>query len=320
MRYLFSNSARPIFRAAIILTLLFTVLDSSLAEDRGGYAGTFLRLGLGARAKGMGGAFVGNPNDGYSSYYNPAGLGRITQREILLSYRNLSLDRTFHFVGYAAPLPPTAGIAVGWISAGVDNIDGRDFSGNHTEMYSDNQNGILFAFGLRLPADLSVGVGGTYLRETLVGITATGFGINLGLQYTPLEELSFGIAARDLGAHYSWNSESLYEHGSSTTDDFPAVFTFGSSYTVRKYKTSILMDIFKNSKSQAGIRFGIENRLLDNIDIRAGIDDGDFTAGAGIRFPMMKSEGILNYAFGTSDIDPGAVHILSFSILLNKRN
>jgi hypothetical protein len=47
---------------------------------RGGYAGSFLRIGLGARAMAMGGGSAAILNDAYSAYYNPAGLGYLNKR------------------------------------------------------------------------------------------------------------------------------------------------------------------------------------------------------------------------------------------------
>jgi len=298
-----------------ILAVLATgCVERSGAEDRGGYAGVFLRLGLGARAKAMGGTSVGYPVDGYSAYYNPAGLGSLRSREALLSYRSLSLDREFQFAGFAAPMPPMAGMALGWIHAGTNDIDGRDFTGRHTQMYSDSQNGFMFGFGLKLSERCNIGVGGTYLRETLVDITATGFGVNLGVLFKPADYLSLGFAARDLGAHYSWNSESLYERGSTTTDNFPAVFTGGACLKISRFDLAVLLDIVKNSKSKTGIRLGAEKSVKDVIDLRAGFDDGDLTAGLGVRFPLLSGMGRFDYALAASDVDPETVHIFSLSI------
>ncbi|MFC1729290.1 hypothetical protein ACFL6I_03040 [candidate division KSB1 bacterium] len=311
----FALNRKRILFTTICTALLFLSAGLLKADDRGGYAGAFLRFGLGARAKALGGAFVGYPVDGYSGYYNPAGLTSLQHREVLFSYRDLSLDRTFHYIGFAAPLPPMAGLALGWIHAGVDKIDGRDFTGNHTEWFSDSQNGVLFGFGLRPAANFSVGIGGTYLRESLYTITATGFGLNLGVLYRPLPYLSLGLAVRDLGASYSWNTESLYELGSSTTDRFPTVVTGGTGLELKRYNSILLLDVFKNSKSEPGVRFGIENGTLEIITLRAGMDDGDFTAGAGIEFHALEYGGFINYAFGKTENDTDPAHIFSLRIL-----
>lgn len=307
---------RHYFGYAVLPVVLLLILSAAAeGQGRGGYAGVFLRLGLGARAKAMGGAYVGKPVDGYSGYYNPAGLANLEKREAAFSYRSLSLDRSFQYAGYSAPLPPMAGISLGWIHAGVDDIDGRDRSGQHTRMYSDGQNGFLFGFGLKLPKNVSIGIGGTYLRETLLDITATGLGINFGVHYKPHRLISLGLAIRDIGAHYTWNTESLYEHGTTTQDDFPVVTTGGAAFEIERYHSTIYVDVFRDSKSDAGLRIGVENRTLETLLLRAGLDDGNITAGAGILFPITKYKGRLDYAIGTSDIDPESAHIVSFSII-----
>ncbi|MFC1565164.1 OmpP1/FadL family transporter [candidate division KSB1 bacterium] len=297
--------------------LLILYLPCSLiAQQRGGYAGSFLRMGLGARALAMGGAYVGLPGDGYSGYYNPAGLPVLQKKEATFSYRMLSLDRSFSYVGYSAPLPPSAGISVGWIHAGVDNIDGRDFSGNHTEFYDDSQNGFLFAFGLKFNERVSVGLGATLLRETLVDITAKGMGINAGVLVRLTDNLTLGGAFRDLGAHYSWNTESLFgERGGTTTNDFPVLFTGGAGYYYEKYRTTFIIDIFKNEKSETGYHFGIENRYSEKLHIRAGLNDGDLAAGVGILFPVSKYVGRMDYTMTDKEYDPEVTHIFSLSII-----
>jgi hypothetical protein len=301
----------------LITSLLFISVPCTIsAQQRGGYAGTFLRMGLGARALAMGGAYVGLPQDGYSGYYNPAGLPILKKREVTFSYRMLSLDRSFSYVGYSAPLPPSAGISVGWIHAGVDNIDGRDFSGSHTEYYDDSQNGFLFAFGLKLNDRVNIGIGGTVLRETLLDITAKGMGLNAGVLVKVTDNLTLGGAIRDLGAHYSWNTESYFgETGGSTTDDFPVMVTGGAGYELKKYNTTFIFDIFKNAKSETGYHFGIENRYSDIVHFRAGLNDGDIAAGLGLLFPVSKYNGRFDYTLTDKEYDPEVTHIFSLSII-----
>jgi len=55
----------------IIVTLFFCrPVQKSFADDigRGGYAGAFLRMGLGARGMGMGGGSVALADDGFVTY------------------------------------------------------------------------------------------------------------------------------------------------------------------------------------------------------------------------------------------------------------
>ncbi len=308
---------RP-FRTLLLRFLPLLIVYSSgvlYAEDRGGYTGSFIRLGLGARARAMGGAFTAIPGSGYNAYYNPAGLPDLSSREFILSYRDLSLGREFYYTGIAVKVPPTAGIALGWLHAGIDNIDGRDSDGNHTQTFSDSQNGFMFAFGVQVLDNLNLGIGGTILREELVNITATGFGLNLGIIYKPLPFLTTGASVRDINAQYSWNSDSLFDLGSTTINQFPTVYTAGAGIDVKKYDTLVVIDVFKNSKSDTGVRFGLENRTLDTLILRTGMNDGDFTAGFGLRIPFKGNVGLLNYALEMNERDPDTPQIVSFSIL-----
>jgi len=70
----------------------------------------FEDVGAGARAPGMGNAFVSVADDAYAIYYNPAGLGTLERPQFAASYTSLYLGLTDNsslgtsFIGYAHPL------------------------------------------------------------------------------------------------------------------------------------------------------------------------------------------------------------------------
>lgn len=72
--------------------------------------GAFEDVGAGARATGMGNAFVAVADDAYSLYYNPAGLGTLTSPQLVTSYSRLFIGLSDDskigqsFLGYAHPL------------------------------------------------------------------------------------------------------------------------------------------------------------------------------------------------------------------------
>ncbi|NIR52382.1 hypothetical protein GWO43_27470, partial [candidate division KSB1 bacterium] len=99
------------------------------AEGNGGFAGAFLRVGLGARALAMGNAQVANPENGYGGFYNPAGLPHLQKLTFAISYSSMSLDRRFNYVGLATPVKPFGGLSAGWIYSGVGNIRAYDSRG-----------------------------------------------------------------------------------------------------------------------------------------------------------------------------------------------
>ena len=80
-------------------------ITSSLQAQLGA-AGSFLRLGIGARAKAMGDAYTALAKGIETSYYNPAGLPFLDKKEVVASYRFLSLDRQFTYLGFGVPIRP----------------------------------------------------------------------------------------------------------------------------------------------------------------------------------------------------------------------
>jgi hypothetical protein len=67
--------------STIIIILLLLVTHSFAASKVGTTAAQFLKIGVGSRAVGMGGAFVAVADDITSLYWNPGGLGRLNHNE-----------------------------------------------------------------------------------------------------------------------------------------------------------------------------------------------------------------------------------------------
>ncbi len=94
---------------------------SRAAETR--YAGSFLELGIGARAMAMGGAYVAIANDGSAFYWNPAGASTVLRQELFGMYASLfkSLERQHH-IGFTKPLYGGAAFSLNWIRLGISDI------------------------------------------------------------------------------------------------------------------------------------------------------------------------------------------------------
>ncbi|MEJ2052065.1 MAG: hypothetical protein P8Y60_19910, partial [Calditrichota bacterium] len=104
------------------ILIIFLGISPVFAEGNGGYAGAYLRLGLGARAIAMGNAQVATADNGFGFYYNPAALPYLQKLSANFSYSFLSLDRRFAYVGLSTPIKPEAGLSIGWIFSGVGDL------------------------------------------------------------------------------------------------------------------------------------------------------------------------------------------------------
>lgn len=291
----------------IISILAMSMLcATALSAQDGGQAGAFLRMGVGARAMGMGNAFTALADDGSAVYWNPAGLGFQTGNQLVGMYSQLSLDRKLNFAGLVLGDKGAGSFSVGWLNFGVDHIDGRDAFGEKTAEFSNNEMALQLAYSKALGSLLSVGVGAKYLSQALAGAKATGFGFDVGVLLTPIEQIRIGACMQNISAQLKWNTDS--EH----IDEIPVTLRGGIALLVRK-DLSLTADVVKvGDNDDLMINFGGEFWLKDIIALRTGVANSDLAAGAAIKVSMFQ----LDYAYiSESLLDMGAAHRIG--IMLN---
>ena len=87
-----------LYSKIILAFFLFSLVNGSIAQSgaslnkTGTTAAQFLKIGVGTRAIGMGGAFTTVESDVNSMYWNPAGLARIYSREATFNHIDWIFD------------------------------------------------------------------------------------------------------------------------------------------------------------------------------------------------------------------------------------
>ena len=318
----------------LILFLLISTSAILHAEGNGGFAGAFLRIGLGARALAMGNAQVANPENGYGGYYNAAGLPYLPKKTFSISYSSMSLDRRFNYVGLATPLPPFGGVSAGWIYSGVTNIRAYDSRGEDVGGLDHGLHAIYLSFGFKilamlqqsgqfkgLPSDLiSIGISMKYLREGLddneeFKYSGKGFGADLGILIKPHKEFAFGYQLKDLNAKLESNTNDIFERGSTLENKFPITQKLGIFYHTPLDWACVAYDFEWSDAGEEKHHFGAE--LVSKIASgRLGYDNDHFTFGGGLEFRMIKRVYMmLDYAFLDDVEDEGVSHVFSWQFL-----
>jgi len=314
-----------------LLISITCVLSAFARPGDGGYAGAFLRMGLGARAKALGDAYSAIPEGAVAGFYNPALLPHLKERQLVASYSFLTLDRNFDYIGFAMPLNPPAapdkkgnplkaGLALGWIHAGVDNIYGTDGSGNHTMDYSNSEHAFYLSFALSPFRKFSIGISGKVLYNRMPNIekddaalTSTGFGIDFGAFFTPFKNVMLGLVLRDNMSKYSWNTDTVYERGTSTIDKFPKVTRASIAYRIPQEWLLLTAEIEDSDKQNPRYHYGIELSSAKIGALRIGLDDTSPAFGMGLKFNLLGKASVINYAFIFSQDAPGSDHIFSWA-------
>lgn len=317
----------------IILLAMAIAIPPLRAEDSGGFAGSFLRVGLGARALGMGNAQVATADHGYGSFYNPAALPNLTERHLAFSYSDMSLDRRHNFIGFAMPLQPLAGVSAGWINSGVGDLRAYNSVGQDVGEISHGLNALYFSFGVSpialaqadkalkgLPTDLiTIGLSVKFVWEDISDnedyeYDGSGVGADLGVLIRPHRRLTFGYQLKDVNARLESNTNDLFDRGSQLDNAFPLTQKVGAFFHTPLDWLSAAYDFEWNDAGREEHHMGVEMVSPWAIG-RLGLDDGRVTVGGGIDFRAYRRLNmVLDYAFVDDVVDEGISHVFSWQM------
>jgi hypothetical protein len=281
-------------------------------EGDAGWAGAALRMGIDARAMGMGGAYVSLAQGASATYWNPAAISHHRLREVTFSYSHLPWDRRLVHASAVMPVEPAAGVGLAWIHAGVDGIEGRDYNGQPTGTLTSAENAFYLAFSAQFAPFLNAGLGMKYLYYKLADISATGFGFDACLFSSPLPDMTLGLVVQDLNAKYTWDTEDVWALGTTTYDEFPVNVRFGASYRLLQQRLTVAADVEKNEKQSFKPHLGAEYSIHPSLMARVGLDEDTPTFGASLIKPISSTSLHLDYALLFDTVTSDASHIFTW--------
>ncbi len=298
---------------AVTTVVLLVIPNLLFAQTNAGYAGSYLRLGIGAKAIGLANTAPVGQSDAYGFYYNPAALPKTQKKSLGLTYGFLPLDRVYNYVGYAMPLQPTAGIGIGWLATGVNDIQGRNSSGQKTDMYTARQNTFMLGFANQFSKYVRAGVLLKLMQNNLDEIKSNTVGFDLGVVIDPIPFVEIGITAQNFNAKFSWDAKDVYSQGNTVVNEVPTIYRIGGVFHATA-KLDLLTEYERSDKGAVVYRFATEWNPMPMASLRAGIADGHLSFGGGLRYDLFKSvDTSLNYAFVAGRIGEGSAHYFSWS-------
>jgi len=302
----------------LVIAVLSVFILAPVARSGGsaGYAGAFLKNGVGSRALGMGGAYTAVAEGPEAVYFNPAGLGYSSRVDFSSGYKALSLDRHLSFAAISFPIRNEATMAASWISAGVSDIAGRGNSRQYFGEISDSHNAFALSFAKVLRSRISFGVNLRYIQEKLDDLESFTIGVDIGVLGKPFKNVSIGAIIQNFGSEYRWESSKYWTEGSSYNEKFPVVMKFGVAANLFSNKFVPSIDFETSDKGEFRFRTGAEYWLVKKVirrvedeyeegvyteveehirqaGIRIGLDRGNPTFGLSV----MREFGRINFGF-----------------------
>ena len=233
-----------IFITLFLIGLIFS--SKVYAADEGAHAAEFLSHGVGARAIGMGSAFVAIADDSTATYWNPAGLTNVKKNSFSAMYSDTfrTGDGSFfsqglvsyNFVNYVHRVEDIGSIGLSWIRLGIDDIprttfidinndgvlgsylevDGKPGKGENdpyidrpvvAEYFSNTDNALIISYARQIHSMVAVGGNVKLLSQTIFNNSGRGFGIDIGLILIPITGLRVGTMLLDAtGTQIRWDT------------------------------------------------------------------------------------------------------------------
>jgi len=317
------------FIKSFFLFFHFILVANLFAQ--GGYAGAFLRMGIAARSEAMGRAYVAMVEGNESAFFNPASVAMLQRRELNASFRPLTLDRSFTYLALGLPIHPKAdslgramngGLSVSWVHAGVDNLDARDSDGEKYASLSSAENAFGLSFALQPHPRAGIGIGLRVVMNRFAGVTqsngnlsSSSFGFDLGALLEPIEGVRLGVAAKNLNLKYSWNTQDVYERGTTNFDKFPKAVSAGIAISRIAPWLTLAADYEKRQFRDGVLHLGALASYRELVQIRLGMNESRPTFGAGYSFGLFGRKSELHYAFVTHPESVDSDHVFGWAFV-----
>jgi len=216
-------------RFSICLIIIFNMISGTgSSQDLSHIPGAFVDIGFGARALGMGGAFVATADDIYSIVWNPAGLCRTPSWQGTFAY-----TRQFDIVPYSF-LAASGRLNHLWAYGGALIISGdalmnenRFVMGIARSFYGTLVPGLMLGTTLEFR---QASFGRHIDKQSGVSGEAYGFALTLGIRYQFHKHGSFGLKLQDFINTTYWNTSAY----GSYTEGTPFVLVWGIA--LQKFK------------------------------------------------------------------------------------
>lgn len=305
----------------VLWSLVSIFLVAEIAQGINDKAGTsayqFLKIGRGARAVAMGGAFTGLADDENGLYWNPGGLTQVKGKIAIFSYNNYLADIQAGFLGYLSPYGEGEALGISLLYMDYGEMEERDEEGTKRGTFGASDMALCISYARPIRDRLSLGINGKIVYEKIGDYgSSDGYAIDLGALYRLASGgTRLGLMMQNLGFQRSGLT-------SGHKDPLPTTLRLGLSHRLKGLPLLVDLDLAKPLDNDPYFSLGGELYFLKPLLLRFGYnsqkrrDDkssGDSLAGGswGMGFGWKRFR--LDYAYVFSFACLGGNHRFSIS-------
>lgn len=319
-------------RTIEIILLLSLVAPETFAQAAGSNvskagttAATFLEVGVGASAMGMGGAYVSVAENATALYWNAAQIVSLSQIGVALVHTNWIADTKFDYAGLVVPLGDfgTLGFSITSLSMPDMKVRSIELPEGTGEFFSAGDMAGSITYARRLTERFAIGLTAKYIQQNIWHESASAFAIDVGTSFkTDLAGgmtigatlsnfgTSMKMSGRDTRTFIRLDKTKLGSNERIPTNiefdswDLPLLFQIGVSTRIvdnNQYRWTVAVDALHPSDNYESLNAGTQVVFFEILAVRAGYRSlflNDAEGGASFGFGVMAPEFIGNMSVG----------------------
>ncbi|MBW7888459.1 MAG: PorV/PorQ family protein [Bacteroidetes bacterium] len=316
----------------LIIGLLLLVLSGEAYSQvasitkTGTTAASFLKISVGARSIGMGGAFAAEANDISSIYWNPAGLTYLQQNAAAFDHVNWIADIQYDVASAAVIIPDLGTLAASFatLTIGEMEVTTTNYPEGTGEKFTAGATMLNLSYARALTDQFSIGFNVKYIREFIWNEVAQGFALDIGTLYIApvLNGLRIGASMSNFGAKMRMEGRDallLVKTGAGGMNivnaqyeldsyELPLIFRVGLATDLLKEENNrftLSVDAVHPNDNTEYINSGIEYSWANIVSLRAGWKSAferggeqGLTAGIGLQYTLANPiDFVVDYAY-----------------------
>ena len=220
--------------ALLIGVLMYSSQAFAVAES----AAPSLTIPPGARANGMGEAYVAIADDGTASWWNVGAMAFMKNRNLAFMYSplvpDLASDVNYQFLGYSSPAGKSGVWGAHIVYLGYGKSIATDTEGNTLREFTSNEFAVTASYGMTFGANVGAGISLKYVRVDLAPADVTqdhvegagsSFAVDVGTMWkVPKYRLATGLAVTNMGPDIAFIDR-------EQSDPLPFMARLGVAYT-----------------------------------------------------------------------------------------
>jgi hypothetical protein len=312
----------------VFIIFYSSVVSAQRVSKTGTTSASFLEIGVGATAGGIGGAFVSVANNASALYWNASGIANITQNEALVVHTNWIAQTSFDYAAVVLPLGNFGNLGFSFTSLSMEDMKVRtvELPEGTGEYFSAGDIAVGMSYARNLTDRFSIGFTAKFIQQRIWHMSANAVAFDAGTLFrtdlfggmvigasisnfgTPMQ-----LAGRDNRQYVSVDITKLGSNDQIPSDiemdswDLPLNFQIGVStkaINTQDYKLMIAFDAIHPNNDYESMNIGTEFSYKDFLFIRGGFQslflkdsEGGLTLGIGVNSKMLFSNTTVSFDY-----------------------